>query len=106
TIAYNPASLSFTATQGGPSPSSRTLQVWNSGGGDLRWSVRDDAVWLSLSPISGSSTGQSDTDTVTVSVNISGLSAGSYSATITISAPGATNTPRTVPVTLTLLQSG
>ena len=35
-------------------------------------------------------------------VNTTGLSAGSYNATITVTATGATNTPQTVPVTLTI----
>jgi fibronectin type 3 domain-containing protein len=35
-------------------------------------------------------------------VNTTGLAAGNYSGVITITATGATNTPRTVPVTLTL----
>jgi hypothetical protein len=106
TIAYSPTTLSFTATQGGPNPPSQTLRVWNSGGGDLGWSLSGNATWISLSPAAGSSTGESDTDAVTVSVNISGMSPGSYSATIIISAPGATNTPRTVLLGLTVLQGG
>jgi hypothetical protein len=99
-IGYSPSSFSFSATQGGANPPSQTLSIWNSGGGTLAWSVSDDAAWLTLSPTSGSSTGE--TDTVTVAVDVSGMSAGSYSATITISAPGATNTPRTVAVSLTI----
>jgi hypothetical protein len=39
---------------------------------------------------------------VTASVNISGLAAGTYNGTITISATGATNTPVNLPVTLTV----
>jgi len=100
TIAYSPTSFSFSAAKDGPNPSSQTLSIWNSGEDTLDWSVSDDAAWLSLSPISGSSTGEEDS--VTVSVDISGLSAGTHSATITISAPGATNTPQTVPVGLTI----
>jgi hypothetical protein len=100
TIARGPSSFSFSATQGGSNPSSQTLSIWNSGGGTLSWSVSDSASWLTLSPTSGSSTGE--TDSVTLSVSISGLSAGSYSGTITISASGATNTPQTVPVSLTM----
>lgn len=102
TIDYSPSSFSFSATQGGSNPSSQTLSIRNSGGGALDWSVSDDAGWLSLSPTSGSSTGE--TDSVAVSVSISGMSVGSYSATITISASEATNTPQTVPVSLTITE--
>jgi uncharacterized delta-60 repeat protein len=100
TISCSPSSFSFTATQGWSNPPSQTLEIWNSGGGTLSWSVSDNAAWLSLSPASGNSTGEHDP--VTVSVDTSGMSAGSYNATITISAPGATNTPQIAAVSLTI----
>ena len=62
--------------------------------------MSDDAHWLTLDPTNGSSTGENDD--LLVSVDISGLSVGVYSSLITISAPGATNTPQTVTVTLTI----
>jgi len=80
------------------------LSISNPGGGTLNWDVSDDAGWLSLDPLSGTSTGE--VDDVTLSVDISGMGGGSYSATITIEAPGATNTPQTVPVSLTIAASG
>jgi len=100
TISFSPSSFSFNAILGGANPSDQTLRIWNSGGGTLNWSVSDDAAWLSLSPTGGSSTGERDN--VTVSVSISGMSTGSYNATITISAPGITNSPQTVPVRLVI----
>ena len=99
-ISRSPASMSFTGAQGGANPASQILSISNSGGGTLSWSVSDDAAWLSLSPASGSSTGE--TDSVTVSVNTSGLAAGAYFGTISIAAAGATNTPQTTGVTLTV----
>ena len=100
TIAFSPGSLSFGATEGGDNPADQTLEIWNSGTGTLDWSVSEEAAWLSLSPTSGSSTGEHDS--VTVSVDISGMSAGDYDATITISDPEATNSPQTVPVSLNI----
>lgn len=97
-ISFSPSSLSFTAARGGVNPSSQTLGISNSGGGALTWSLSDDAEWLTLNPTTGTTT--SETDNVILTVNISGMSAGSYSGTITISATGATNTPRTVAVSL------
>ncbi|MCP2606362.1 choice-of-anchor D domain-containing protein, partial [Candidatus Aminicenantes bacterium AC-708-I09] len=96
----SPSSMTFEATEGGSNPSSQTLQVKNSGGGTLSYSISDNATWLSVSPTSGTSTG--NTNNHTVSVNISGLSAGTYNATITITASGATNSPQTVQVNLTV----
>ena len=104
TIANSPTSFSFSATEGGTNPPSRTLSIWNSSAylGAMAWTVTDNATWLGLIPMSGTSSGEHDA--VTVSVDISGLTADSYAATITITAVGATNTPRTVPVSLTIYQ--
>ena len=104
TISYSPSGFSFTATKGGADPAGQTLNISNSGVNPtaMNWSVSDDADWLSLSPASGSSSGE--VGSVTLSVSISGKTAGSYSANITISSPGATNTPQTVPVGLIIDQ--
>ena len=97
TIGVSPASLSFSATVGGANPANQTLSITNTGGGTLTWTASVNAAWLAVSPTFG--TAPSST---TVSANISGLAAGTYNGTITISANGATNTPVTVPVTLTV----
>ncbi len=97
-ISFSPESLSFTAVEGGSTPANQTLEIWNSGGGTRDWSLGDDAEWLSESPTSGSSMGEHDT--AAVSVDIAGMSAGDYPANITITAPGASNSPQVVPVSL------
>lgn len=99
-ISYSPASLSFTAVQGGDNPAIQALGIWNSGGGTLEWSVSDDAAWLNLSPMNGSSIG--GTSNVIVSVNISTLVPGDYTAVVTLSAPATPNSPQTVPIMLTV----
>lgn len=101
TIGVSPSSMSFTATAGGANPANQSLSISNTGGGTLNWTASDNATWLTVSPTSG--TAPSST---TVSVNITGLAAGTYNGTITISATGATNTPVTVPVTLTVNPTG
>jgi uncharacterized repeat protein (TIGR02543 family) len=98
-LVRSPATMTFEAVQGGSNPTSKTLSISNGGGGTLGWSVTDNVGWLSLAPTSGTSTGE--TDSVTVSVNISGLAAGTYNATITITAAApATDSPQTTAVTL------
>jgi len=97
-ISCKPESLSFTAVEGGSTPTNKTLEVWNSGIDTLSWSVTDDADWLSENPTSGSSTGEHDA--VVVSVNTTGMSDGDYSASIIIAAPEASNSPQTVAVSL------
>ena len=99
-IGFDPSSLSFAAEEGESTPASQTLEIRNAGIGAMPWSVSSDATWLSLSPTIGTSSGE--IDKVTVSVDISGMSAGDYSATITISAEKAPNTPQTVPVDLSI----
>lgn len=100
TIAASPSSFSFNAQQGEPSPPNQTLSIWNSGNGMLSWSISDSAPWLSVSPTSGSSAGEMDG--VSLSVDTFGMTTGNYAAIITISAPGASNTPQTVVVNLTI----
>ncbi|HTG17935.1 MAG TPA: hypothetical protein VK747_21995, partial [Blastocatellia bacterium] len=97
TIGVSPASMSFTATVGGSNPANQSLNITNTGGGTLNWTASSNATWLSVSPTSGTAP-----STATVSANISGLAVGTYNGAITISAPGASNTPVTVPVTLTV----
>ncbi len=99
-ISFTPNNFNFEATQGGENPENQILEIWNSGAGTLSWNVDDDADWLDENPKSGESTGEHDE--VTVSVDITGLEGGIYNATITITAPGASNTPQTVPVQLTI----
>ena len=94
-ISRTPASLSQSVTQG-QDAGSRSFEVWNSGGGTLNYIISDDATWLSCNPASGSSTGEHDT--IQVNYSTSGLAAGTYNGTITISATGATS--QTVVVTL------
>jgi hypothetical protein len=71
-----------------------------SGKGTLNYSISDDASWLSVSPSNGSSTGEADT--ISVSYATSGLGAGTYKGTITVSDPSASNNPKTIAVTLTV----
>jgi hypothetical protein len=102
-IAFDPATMSFTGTVGGSNPAAQTLNIWNSGGGTLNWTVSDDAAWLESIPDSGSSTG--DISPVTVSVALGALTSGTYNASININAIGAVNTPQSIPVTFEIAAS-
>ena len=72
-------------------------EIWiaNSGGGTLAWTISSNVSWLSGAPVSG--TGR---DRIFVSVNPSGLTEGTYTGNIIITAPNASNSPRIVAVTL------
>jgi len=101
-ISHSPAN--FSSTQSGSNTENKTLEIWNSGCGMLNWSLGDDAAWLGENPTSGSSTGEHDT--VVVSVSTTGMFDGDYSASITITADGASNSPQIIPVSLHIEGAG
>ena len=105
TISAFPESFSFLATIGLENPDPQLLEIRNDGEELLNWRVETDLEWLTLDPTSGRTFDASAhvtlaLDLVTVSVDISDLSGGTYQGTITIADPEATNSPRTVIVTL------
>ena len=64
----------------GSNVSARTVQVSNTGGGTLQWSVgASTATWLSESPTSGTGAG-----TITLTFQTSTLTAGNYTASFTV----------------------
>ena len=99
TIAVVPASLEFAYTAGGTVPAAQPIQISNSGTGTaaLSWTATASDPWLSVSPASGTAP-----STPSVSVSPAALSAGTYQGSIQIAAVGASNSPASVPVTLTV----
>ena len=81
----------------GTNAASQTIQVWNAGGGTLSYAATDNVAWLSVAPVSGTSTGEHDT--VSVNYATAGLGTGTYSGAIMVSGAGTT---QTVAVTLTV----
>ncbi len=98
-IALSPTSLTPTTNQGS-SPAAQSFTVQNTGGGTLNYSITDNVSWLSVTPTSGTGTGEQDT--ITVNYSTASLSPGNYNATITVSDAAASNNPQTVAVTLTV----
>lgn len=94
-ISLSPPSVVFSAVEGGANPNPKTLSISNTGGGTLDWNASAITAWLSLSPMSGAGD-----DSVALSVDISGLSAGMYYDTVTVSDPEAGNNPQKTPVDL------
>ena len=105
-IKLSTTSISFNAPASGANPFSYTVTISNAGPGTMSGTVSAGTTtggnWLSVSPSSFSNLAGSATAPLTVSVNTPGLAAGTYKGTITITAPGAANTPQTISVTLTL----
>lgn len=101
-ILLNPTSLSFSGTAGGANPLAKTINLSNPTGGTLSWTLAESAPWLALNITTG--TTMAETDQISASVGISGLSAGTYSTIISVTASGASNSPQQIPVSLTLSQ--
>jgi hypothetical protein len=89
TVTAPPAMALSTTTLGvsvqqGQNAAAQSFTLRNSGGGTLSYAVGDDQPWLSVSPTSGTSAGESDT--IAVSFSSSALPVGTHTATITASA--------------------
>ncbi len=99
-LSVSPSQLSFNGVAGGAAPAAQTLAIREaSSGAAMTWSVSvgSGSSWLLLSSDSGAAPFD-----VSVSVDPAGLSAGTYSGTITVTAPNAVGSPSTVDVTLVL----
>jgi hypothetical protein len=80
-VDVEPGRLAFAATAGGAAPAPQSLIVGANSGGcaPCHWQISDDVQWLSETP------GEGDWPTqVSVSVNPSGLTPGTYRATVVV----------------------
>lgn len=99
-IALSTTSITVT-TVAGNSPAAAAFSVTNSGTGIMAYTIATNQSWISVSPAGGSlnaGAGQSHN----LNFSTAGLSAGSYSATVTVSAAFAANSPRRISVALTV----
>src|SRR5215470_7060434 len=94
TIGVSPASLTFNYQNGGTMPAAQALAV-SSSGTAFNYTISTSAAWLSATPASGTTPGN-----LSVSVNPSGLASGTYTGNVTVTDAGASNSPKTVGVTL------
>ena len=94
-LAVSPQALTFNSTVGGTTPAAQGISITNTGGGALSWVASASAAWVGLSPASGTAPAM-----LSVSANPATLAAGSYSATVLITAAGATGSAAAVSVAL------
>lgn len=73
------------------------LTIANTGGGKEAWSATASQPWVVLAQSSGTAPSP-----LGVSVNPAGLSPGTYTAVVTVSATGASGSPQAISVTLTV----
>jgi YD repeat-containing protein len=95
-----PTSLTFTAVAGGTAPDPQTVQLSYTPPSNVSWSATvvtaGSTPWLVLSAVSGTTP-----STVTVSIDPSQLPPGTYTGTITFTAPnGTVGSPRAISVLL------
>jgi uncharacterized protein (TIGR03437 family) len=104
TFNVSPGLLTFNYQVGAGIPAEQTLDVLSTKG-DLPFTVSSSTSsggnWLVVSPTSWPTTPSK----LSVRVNPDSLAAGTYSGTITVSMPGASNSPQTVTVTLVIAAS-
>ncbi len=94
-LSLSRSQLYFGANTSGAATGDQTFFISKSGENTLNWTVSDNASWLTCSPTSGTNSGE-----VTVLVDASGLAAGTYYGTITVSALNVSNSPQYVNVAL------
>ncbi|HMP76149.1 MAG TPA: autotransporter-associated beta strand repeat-containing protein [Kiritimatiellia bacterium] len=95
------------STTVGTAPSAGSFVVTNIGGSLLSYVISDDVGWLAVTALTATNKSSGQTESHTVTYTVTGLHPGTSNATITVTQTGAgenaaTNSPQTIPVTLTL----
>jgi len=96
-LIVNPDTLYFFATVGSGTLDAQAVTVTDTTGGTLQWSAQEnpDQTWMQLINASGGSG-----DQISVIVDVTGLDEGSYTGSVRISDPDASNDPVEVTVQL------
>ncbi len=95
----------LTGVERGANPPGQELRVLNSGSDPLDWAITASSPWLRVTPASGN-LAAGGAGTVTLNADLAGLAAGTYNATLRVSAPGAAGSPQAVTVLLTVRPAG
>ena len=102
TLIVSPSALSFYYEQGFPTPSPQTFSV---SGGNTNFTASASTAfggkWLFINNVGGTTP-----DTLGVTVQPTSLAPGTYTGTISIGSAGASNSPVSIPVTLTVAKAG
>jgi uncharacterized protein (TIGR03437 family) len=95
-ISAAPAALNVTAASGGVAPAAQTLAIASSGN-PLRFTATASVPWVQITPTDGTTPAS-----LSISIATAGLTSGSHTGEITISAPGSANSSLRIPVNLAL----
>lgn len=105
TLSVAPAGLAFSGEQGLGDPAPQTVQVGASGVGTIPWTLAATGQnpgagpWLKADRLAGTAP---PTSAVQVSAGTCGLAAGTYTGTVSVASSQASNSPQSIPVTLTV----
>jgi uncharacterized protein (TIGR03437 family) len=112
-ILLSQAGFTFTAVAQGGTVLPQSLGILNTGSGTLTYSVQATTQpgasgWLSASPVSGTTVVRPflDVSFVSVSVDAHALAPGTYYGQVKVTAAGASNSPQSAVVVLTVLPAG
>ena len=95
-----PAGLNFSAGPGSVPTAAQILAIRNSGDGNLTWSATANQPWIRMDATAGSAPFN-----LSVTAAPTGLAAGQYTGSITITSAGIANSPQTVPVAFSVTQA-
>lgn len=101
-VSTSPTTLAFSAVQGSTPPPAQAITFWKGGDRTRSWSVSAKDPWLAVTPTSG--TISTEQDQIAVSVTPTGLAAGAYSSSVTITTESLKGrvAKTSIPVTLTV----
>jgi uncharacterized protein (TIGR03437 family) len=99
-VIITPSSASFNYQFGGTLPANQNLTISSTTSG-ISFSASSSALWLAVTP-SGITGTSSQISLNLIQNQLAALIPNTYSATITVVAAGASNSPLTIPVTLTI----
>jgi hypothetical protein len=106
TLSVSPVVLNFKVAEGGAAPAPQTVNVRDTGGAGLSWTgTAPTSSWLQW-PALGGTMAAGDSQPLSISVDNTGLTKGSYHDSVTLTAPGADNSPEAVDVNLTIAAAG
>jgi len=100
-ITLSRTKLSYGAVLNSTSTHSQNVFITNSGSGTLNWTATSNQSWILVDPLAGTGAGS-----IQISVDPDTLPIGTYSGSVVISDPVASNSPQFITVNLNVYEAG
>ena len=101
-LAFSPDSVTFSGFANGPNPADQSVTISNGGGGSFTPTLDSIRYAPGASGWLGAALTGTGPKTLTLAILTTALTVGTHTATIFLSSPGATNSPKVLTVTLTI----